>query len=213
MNKKIIILVAVIILLIISIFIGWLTTLELHWSMQEIKDTKSYSLNLDNKANDVKSTFQIANRRVNEWRSGTYLDDIMIEFVGTKQIKNREGLFRYFYYISNEDEDGLPHVVAIVDINTEKQVISRFEVFGGFDLEGRKLDISEWKVDILEAMDIAEKHLGTDYYDKNETPKVRIRASYGNYWIVEFHPNEESYMPDKYIDINAITGEVVKIKD
>lgn len=213
MSKKVIIIVSIAVLLIMIMLIGWLMTRELHWSMQEIKDTKPNPLNVDAEIKDIKSTLKIANKRVDEWRTGTYLHSVMVEFVGIKQIKDREGLIRYFYYISNEDKEGLPHVRAIVDINTEKQVISNFEVYGGFDLGSRKLDISEWNIDILEAMNIAEKHLGTEYYRKNAHPKVRIRANYDNTWSVEFLPNEESYMADKYIEINAVSGKIVNIKE
>lgn len=212
MRRSLIIISTIIVIFITSILL-WIIFREPHWSLIEIEDLEPRPFNLSQDIKEIKPTYEIAKKRVDEWRTGTHLHDIMIDFVGIDQISNRKGLIRYFFYIKNNDLDGIPHVIAIVDIDTDKQETVRFEVFGGFDLGGRKLDISGWEIDILEAMSIAEKYLGTEYYEQYSNPMVRIRSQYDNKWTVEYHPNKDSYMPEKSVAIDAITGEILRIKE
>jgi hypothetical protein len=199
------------IVIVIFIFFFWLSQLEPHWSA-DISDTNPRKISTSKEVVGIKDTYEIAKKRVDEWREGTYLHNIMVNYIGKDQIQERKGLIRYFFYIKNNDSRGLPHVNAIVDIDTERQEIIRFEAFSGFDLGSRRMQIDEWELDIIQAMDIAEKHLGTSYFSQYPNPMVRIRANYDNTIGVGYHPDEKSYTAKMYIKINMITGEVEHIQ-
>lgn len=165
---------------------------------------------IETNINSIRDGLPYAIKRVNEWRSDLYLDYISVAFNDEKQISDKKGIVSYNFYGKNV-KDGLDASVEVkIDMNSNSiiQFMSSYGtskvLLGG----GQEIKISDWRIDINDAIETATKAIGKEKILKHDKPNVIIRC-WANEWEVAVLSSGEHKKDDYRIELNPKMGEVI----